>query len=328
MKILLTGATGFIGRYVLKFLIEGKQKVNVLVREPSKLLYKEDEHINVYKGDINNFDDVNNSMQSCDTVIHLAAFVSSSTDNADEFYKSNLQGTENLLKAALQNKVKKFVFTSSLSAHSSSNNDVLNEDSLINPDKYFSSYAETKGRAEDLIERYSKQGLSYIIIYPTRVFGIGPLTDANGAAKAISLYLKKRLPVLIDGGNQYACWAFVEDVAKGIISSALSDISNEKFILGGENKTLAEVYALSDRITNKKHFIINIKIKTALSIASIMELAAKLLRKKPLITREWLSFVLVSEKISCLKAMTQLDYQITPFNNALERTIGWIKSLE
>jgi nucleoside-diphosphate-sugar epimerase len=327
MKILLTGASGFIGRYVLKLLIENGHDINVLVRDPSKLICKNNRGIKVFKGNINDYDSVFKSMEDCVIVIHLAALVSSSAKYPSDFYRSNLQGTRNMLTAAEKNKTKKFIFTSSLSAHAFSHNAILNEDAIIKSEKYFSKYAETKGRAEELVMEYSKKGLSYIIIYPARVFGIGPLTDSNGASKALSLYLKNKLPFLIDHGNQYASWTFVEDAAKGIVSAALSSISNERFILGGENKTLDEVYRMADNITGKKHLKINLKSKTALSIASILEFKARLIKKQPLITREWLSFVLESQKVSSHKAETQLNYKITPFNQSLEKTIGWLNTL-
>jgi nucleoside-diphosphate-sugar epimerase len=327
MKILLTGGNGFIGGYVLRFLIEKELHVNVLVRDSSKLIKLNNYFINVYKGDINDCDSVNKAIEGCNIVIHLAAFVSSSIKNAD-FYKSNIQGTKNLLKAAEQNKVKRFIFASSLSAHSFQNHQIINENSLVDREKYFSQYAESKAKAEKLVEEYSKRGISYIIIYPTRVFGIGSLTDANGAAKAISLYLKNKLPFLIDHGQQFASWVYVEDVAKGIISAALSNISNERFILGGENRTLAEVYRMVDNISDKNHLKIILRFKTALFIASLLELLARITRKPPLITREWLSFVLESQKVSSRKAIEKLNYEITPLNKSLKITIGWLQSLQ
>lgn len=328
MKIMLTGGSGFIGSYVLRFLVEAGYHVNVLVRDPSKLSVNNNNLVKVLKGDINSIESVNKAIKGCDTVIHLAALVSSSAQNLSDFYESNLQGTKNILIAAEINNIKKFVFTSSLSAHSFLKQQIINEESLIDPEKYFSTYAETKSKAEKLVMEYSNRGISCIIIYPARIFGIGPLTDSNGAAKAISLYLKNRLPFLINRGEQYASWTFVEDAARGIISAAVSCLNNERFILGGENRTLSEVYKMADLITGKKHLKINLKSKTALSLASLLELKAKLTKSFPLITREWLAFVLESQKFSSEKAITKLNYKITPLYKALEKTIYWLKTLQ
>ncbi|MEJ2196574.1 MAG: NAD-dependent epimerase/dehydratase family protein, partial [Ignavibacteriaceae bacterium] len=223
--------------------------------------------------------------------------------------------------------MKKFIFVSSLAGHQFLQQPIINESCLTESEQYFSKYAESKAKAEKLVCEYSKSGLKYIIIYPTRVFGIGPLTDANGATKAIYLYLKNRLPFLIDGGEQFSSWAFVEDVARGIILAANSNMSNQRYILGGENKTLAYVYRLADKIYGKKHLKVYLKIKSALRLASVLEFNAKLMRKKPIITREWLSFVLDSYKISSEKAITELNYNITPIETALEKTINWLKTL-
>jgi nucleoside-diphosphate-sugar epimerase len=327
MRILLTGGSGLIGSYVLKFLLEAGQQVNVLVRDLSKLQNRNQTNLNVFTGNIIDSKSVDESIKDCDIVIHLAALVRATTENPSEFSSTNVNGALNLLKAAEKNKIKKFIFVSSLAGHEFLPHPIISESSLTEPMQYFSEYAESKGEAEKLVLEYSKSGLPYIIIYPTRVFGIGPLTDANGATKAINLYLKNRLPFLIDRGEQYSSWAFVEDVARGIILAANSNVFNQRYILGGENKTLVDVYRIADKISGKKHLKIYLKNKTALSLASVLELQAKLIRKKPIITREWLSFVLDSYKISSEKAIAELNYKITPIETALEKTITWLKSL-
>lgn len=236
----------------------------------------------------------------------------------------NYKGTENLLKAAKKNGVKKFIFTSSLSACTYVPLPVINEESLVRPEKCFSEYAETKANAKQLVKNYSDENLHYNIIYPTRVFGIGPLTDANGATKALALYLNNKLPFLIDKGNQYSSWVYVEDVAKGIVSCVSCNQINKRYILGGENKTLADIYKLADRISGKKHLKINLQSKTALHIASIIEESARLTGRHPLITTEWLKFLMQSQKLSSGKAITELNYNITPIEIALEKTIRWL----
>ncbi|MBE0572943.1 MAG: NAD-dependent epimerase/dehydratase family protein [Ignavibacteriaceae bacterium] len=327
MKIMLTGGTGFIGSYVLRFLLEDKHQVNVLVRNSIKLNIANHPSLKIFEGNLNNLNVINNSLSGCDVVIHLAARVSAATDNPEEYFSSNFVGTENLLMASKQNKVKKFVFTSSLSAHSIIPDSLVSEESLRKPEKYFSKYAETKGKAEDLVINYGNKGLPYIIIYPQRMFGIGPLNDANGATKALRLYLKNKLPFLIDSGNQFASWSFVDDVASGIVSAATKDIFNQRYILGGENETLANVYKMADEICSKTHLKIKLKRSTALSLISMIVFASKLLGKNPIITKEWLNYVLESQKISSEKAMRELNYKITPLNTALKKTVNWLKTL-
>lgn len=85
MKVLLTGATGFIGSYVLSLLIRKDYKVNVIVRNPSKLNLTSNPYLNVFKGDITRPDDVKKAIDGCETVIHLAALVQSTAKNPEEF---------------------------------------------------------------------------------------------------------------------------------------------------------------------------------------------------------------------------------------------------
>lgn len=327
MKIMLTGGTGFIGSYVLRFLLEAGFKVNAHVRDSSKLALKNHSALRIFEGDINDLKTVNDSLSDCDVAIHLAALVRTKANNPNEFIETNYKGTENLLLASKQNGVKKFVFTSSLSAHSVIPSSFVTEESLRKPEKYFSEYAETKGKAEELVVNFGSNGLPYVIIYPQRLFGIGPLTDANGATKALRLYMKNKLPFLINSGNQFASWAFVEDVARGIISAAIKNVYNQKYIIGGENKTLSDVYKMADKISGKEHLKINLKSSRALSLASVIEKLAKFLRKNPFITREWLNYILDSQRVSSQKAIIELNYKITPLETALEKTINWLKIL-
>lgn len=327
MKILLTGGSGFIGRYVLSHLLEDGHDVNALLRDPSKLINQKHTNLRVIQGDLKDLYSVNESTKECEIVIHLAALVSVNEETPSEFIDTNWKGTLNLLAAAKKTKVKKFIFCSSLAAHQFLDHSPINEKSLVDPIKYFNKYAESKAKAEKLVVEYSKLGLPYIIIYPSRVFGIGPLNDCNGATNAIYLYLQNKLPFLIDKGNQYSCWAFVEDVAKGIVSAATSNVINTEYILGGENSTLAHVYKRADEISGKKHLKIFLSNKTALTFAFILERIAKLTGTKPVITREWLGFVLESYKLSSEKAITELNYKITPIETALNKTINWLLAI-
>lgn len=327
MRILLTGASGLIGSYVLQYLLQQNINTNILVRDPAKFNSHISTDLNIYEGNVIDYETVQQAIKDCDIVIHLAAYISAAEDNPAEFEKTNVDGTKNLLKAAVENNVEKFIFSSSLAAHQYLQHSIINEESLIYPEKYFSKYAETKAKAERLVIKYSKYGLPYVIIFPTRVFGIGPLTDANGATKAVYLYLKNRLPFLIDGGEQYSNWSFVEDVAKGIILTATTNVTNQLYILGGENKTLVDVYRIADRLSGKNHFKLSIKSKSAMIVTSGIEQFARLTNTKPLVTKEWLGYLLESYKISSGKAVAELNYAITPFDNALSKTISWIKSL-
>ena len=327
MKIMLTGGTGFIGSYVLRFLLEDGHQVNALARNSFKLNIANYPSLKIFEGNLNNLNVINSSLSGCDVIIHLAAKVSATTGKPEEYFSSNFRGTKNLLMASKQNKVKKFVFTSSLSAHSIIPDSLVSEESLRKPEKYFSKYAETKGKAEELVINYGKEGLRYIIIYPQRMFGIGPFNDANGATKALWLYLKNKLPFLIDSGNQFASWSFVEDVARGIVSAATKEIFNQKYILGGENETLANVYKIADEISGKPHLKINLRSSAGLSLVSLIERLAKRLGKNPIITKEWLNYVLESQKVYSEKAIRELNYKITPLNIALEKTVNWLISL-
>ena len=325
MRVFLTGGQGFIGSYVLKYLLEAGTKVNLLLREPR--ISGTNDQVRIIKGNITESEVVKRGLEGCEVVIHLAALVQSDSADRHEFNEANLNGTQNMLQAAAELNIKKFVFTSSLSAYCFAAGDPVNETHLIKPCGYFSAYAESKAKAEELVIEQCRDRMAHIILYPARVFGIGPLRDSNAAVKALRLYLKNRLPFIIDNGDQYSSWAFVEDVAAGIVSAALGDRVNERYILGGENKTLTQVYDMADYITGKRHLRIRVKMETALKLASVLKFQSELRGKKPLVTPEWLTFVMESRMISSSKAISGINYKVTPFREAIEKTVNWLVAL-
>ncbi len=324
MNVLLTGATGFIGSYVLRLLLEKKIQVSLIVRNAAKLNRVRTKHLQVFRGSITDKSTVDTAVRGCDSIVHLAALVRSSSDYPSEFFDVNVTGTVNLLESAAQHRVKKFIFTSSLAAHEIKKRELIDEECILKAKNYFSDYAESKAIAEEEVIKHGEKGMAYIILYPQRLFGIGPLNDANGATKAISLYLRNRLPFLIEGGKQYSSWSFVEDVAGGIVSSLETNTANDEFILGGENKTLLDVFKLADQITGKKHLRLNVSKRLALSIAGLIEFQSKIFKNKPLINRKWLNYVVESYQHSSQKAIEKIGYKITPFERALSNTVNWL----
>lgn len=326
MKILLTGASGFIGSYVLPLLLIEGYEVTALKRDSSRKILKDHSGLKIIEGDIKKSEDIYRAVEGCETVIHLAALVQSTSKEPGAFYRTNYEGTENLLIASKKAGVRRFIYSSSLSACTYVPMPIINEESLVRPEKCFCEYAETKAMAEMMVKDFSDNQMHHIIIYPARVFGVGPLTDANGATKALSLYIKNKLPFMIDRGEQYSSWSFVEDIAKGIVSAVSCCKMNQSYILGGENRTLAQVYNIADRISGKNHLRININSKTALRLASLIETTTRLTGRHPLITRDWLEFLMKSQKLSSRKAVEDLNYSITPIEIALQKTIGWLKN--
>jgi nucleoside-diphosphate-sugar epimerase len=314
--VLLTGASGFIGCNVLKLLLsEPDLNIRALVRTSSENL----SHRSIMIGDIRERETVRKAVQGVDVAIHLAAFARMWSRDPQEFEQINVEGTRNVLEATQESGVGRVVFASSMSIFQSSS-EIHTEANLKYRGKQLTPYSVSKMKAEMLIDSARQRGLDVVTVYPTRVFGPGPLTDANAATVALLRYRRGLLP-LIEYGNQISNWAFVRDVAAGIVEAAYVGKENNSYILGGENRTLADVLKILLRIEGTGFQTMNISRNVAMRIALIEQFRAKLFHTRPYVTPEWLEMVLESSCCDITKAVNDLHYRVTPIGNALRQTM-------
>ena len=173
-RILITGATGFIGKKVATRLLDEGERVRVLVRDPENLERSIRERADIVVGDLSRPEDPWRAANGMDVVLHLAALAKAWGPPSD-FWSVNVRGVGHLLRAAHETGVRTFVHTSTvlgLPPHQPAG--VNGAGARLTP------YEETKRASEDLIRAYSGSTMSTVIVRPTRVYGPGPLTDANG----------------------------------------------------------------------------------------------------------------------------------------------------
>lgn len=173
MKVLVTGATGFLGRHIVKkFADEGAEMVTV-IRPTSKTDHLKKYPIEFILGDVQNEESLKKAMKGVDVVVHAAADIVGSWD---DFHGANVQSTKWLLEMSLKNKVKRFVFISTIDVYDHAkarNGTVLTEESPKDP-KPSNFYSQAKIEAENWVEEYyQKYNLPTVILRPGCIFGIG-----------------------------------------------------------------------------------------------------------------------------------------------------------
>lgn len=323
-RVLVTGGTGFIGARVVRELLG----TGVRVRSLSHALRPQGMNRAVGHeitcGDIRDPATVKRAMKGITHIAHLAARVAAHEKDPSLLYDVNVEGTRSLLMAGLKEGVVRFVHISSLSAIEFRGKGILDERSIVPRTANLSDYGRTKMIAEQEVLKAWESGLDTIILYPTRVFGIGRLVDSNAATRILDLHLHGKMPVLPGMGKDYANWSYVEDAARGVARALFLGHPGRRYILGGENATLKEYFTLADHLAGKDRMMIPIPHGLGRMLASAEEGWAQMTDRHPRVTRCWYKSVFENVRLSSRRAMDDLGYCITPLKDALAQVVPWL----
>lgn len=326
MRVLVTGATGFIGSRLIEALTGFGYEVNVLVRSPDKLAVRHPENLTIHQGDVLNIEKINQAMKNCNAVFHLAAFAGIWSADKMLPYIINVTGTKNILDAAVHNQVPKVIFTSSAGTLSPSINTELVDENTPLPHTYHTDYEQSKLQAEHLCLEYNARGLDVIIVNPTRVFGPGPLNKSNSVTILIKNYLKGQWRFLPGNGESIGNYAFIDDVVKGHILAMQLGKPGEKYVLGGTNASYNEFFKSLAETSGKSYRLFHLPFSLISAFSEAELFLAKTIGKKPIITPPWANRYRENRLVSSQKAVEHLGYQVTPLPEAFENTIGWLGS--
>ncbi len=239
MKILITGANGLVGTYLIRELLGTGEQLVGLYRSslPANLSTDEINQVEWVKGDILDVSLLSDLMAQCDKVYHCAGLVSFNPKMASQLMKINVEGTANVVNAALENGVKKLVHVSSVAAIGRKrNNQTVTEETKWDDASNPSVYGESKYLGELEVWRGHAEGLDVAIVNPVIILGVGDWSHGSSATFRSAF---NEFPWYTDGISGFVDAA---DVAKVMVALMKSDISGERFILSAENKSYREVF--------------------------------------------------------------------------------------
>jgi dihydroflavonol-4-reductase len=251
MRVFVTGGTGFIGGQVVRRLRERGDEVRALVRSPDKGQALADLGCELVSGTLSNKDAIGAGMQGCEAAIHGAAVYEVGIPESEHraMYEANVIGTENVLRAALEAKLPKVVYISTVGAFGNTKGQVVDE-SYEHPGTSFTSYyEETKLEAHRLAKRLiAEEGLSCVIVQPGGVYGP---QDHSAIGQQMNQFLAGRMPLIAfpDLGFNMV---HVDDVAAGVLLALDKGKSGEAYVLGGQITTMRELIQTLARVAGKK----------------------------------------------------------------------------
>jgi dihydroflavonol-4-reductase len=250
MKVFLTGGTGFIGGEVVRQLRERGDEVVCLVRNPAKAAKLTELGCELASGDLGDEAAIRQGMEGCDAVVHAAAVyeVGIPASQRPAMREANVGGTERVLGAALEAKIPKVVYVSTVGVFGNTHGKVVDE-AYEHPAKDFTSaYEETKWEAHQVAKRLIGEGLPCVIVQPGGVYGPG---DTSQVADLMEQFFAGKLP-LLPFPEFGICMSHVADVAAGILLALDKAPAGGTYVISGPVTKMREVIETVARVSGRK----------------------------------------------------------------------------
>jgi dihydroflavonol-4-reductase len=284
IKILVTGGTGFLGSYIIKELVEKNFMVRAIRRSnkfPSYISKEIFDKVDWVDGDILDVISLEEAMEGIDTIIHAAAVISFAKQDREQMYRVNVEGTANIVNMALEKNVRRLIHISSVAALGrTTTGGSVNEEKKWEESKVNTHYAKSKYKGELEVWRGISEGLHGVILNPSTILGYG---DWNNSSCAIFKNIYEEFKWYTPGINGFVD---VQDVARVVVSMLDNDISEQRFVVNGDNWAFKKLMdTIAENLGKKKPSKQTTPL--LLNIAWRMErLKSFFTGKKPLLTQE------------------------------------------
>lgn len=253
MRVLVTGANGLLGTHVIQQLLEKGYAVNGLLRNKDKFLLPEYINLELIEGDLRNQTIVNKAVKGCDAIIHCAAITAQNLIHYNDYYETNVLGTEMILIVAIESNIKRIVYVSSANTLGHGSKEVPGNEQ--NPArKPFTNllYAKSKREAEKLLLSASDR-IDVVVVNPS--FLIGAYDSGYGSGRIIKMGYGKRIIFIPPGGKNFVN---ASDAAHGIIAALEKGSNTANYLLTGENLTYASFFTKLAAMQSKKSLLITL----------------------------------------------------------------------
>jgi nucleoside-diphosphate-sugar epimerase len=315
-RVFLTGASGFLGAHVLHELRAIGCTVSALSRRPESdaaILAAGAQPVRATLADI---DALRAAMADCEAVFHVAADTSLWRRQATAQTACNVEGTNNMLRAAEANGVQAFMHTSSVSAYSHLVRDPITEASVQRGGESWVNYERSKYLGEQAVRGSS---LPWIVFNPTHILGPG---DRHNWARLILLVDRQQLPGIPPG---IGAFADVRQVARAQVRAWQRQRFGERYLLGGEHASFVDFVHRIGAAQGKRtprHATPGWLLR---AVAQLYAGRARLSGKEPQVTPEGAALTSHKLRVDSSKARRELDYIETPLDVLLADTLAWMR---
>jgi len=318
---LVTGATGFVGANLTRLLIEKEFRVRCLARKGSDRRNLGGLDVEIVEGDLRDPGSLDSACAGTRFVFHVAADYRIWVPDPSAMYASNIQGTENILKAAGKAGAERIVHCSSVAAikppkegHPSDEGSLYTDESQI-----IGAYKKSKWLSERTAMRLAGEGLPIVIVNPSAP--IGPFDiKPTPTGKILVDFLNGRMPSYIDTGLNII---HVRDAAMGHYLAALKGKVGERYILGGENLTLEEILRMLSGLTGLPAPRFKTPYAVAWAVGAVDTVRLRLFGGEPIAPLDAVRMAKHKMFYDPAKAVRELGLPRTPAREALRDAAEW-----
>lgn len=315
---LVTGASGFIGWHVARLLVERGYRVRALVRAASRVPELD---VEIVGGDLCAPGSLESAAAGCGIVFHVAADYRLWARDPGELYRSNADGTRNLLTAARKAGAERVVYTSTVGCIGVPDGGLGDESRPVELADMVGAYKRSKFLAEKIALDFAASGFPVVIVNPTAPVGDHDFKPTP-TGRIIADYLRGAMPAFVDTGLNLVD---VRDTAEGHLLALQSGQCGERYILGCENLTLQQIFGKLESISGKPAPSVRIPYALAWAAGAGSSLWARMTGSEPRVPLDGVRMSRKKMFVTHEKAARELGFRPGPVDAALKRAVDWFK---
>jgi dihydroflavonol-4-reductase len=316
---LVTGASGFLGWHVARMLLERGRPVRALVRTGSRVA---ELGVEIVTGDLRDADSLERAVAGCELVFHVAADYRLWAKDPRDLYRSNVDGTRNLLAAARRAGVERVVYTSTVGCIGIPHGGIGDETTPVTLDDMAGDYKRSKFLAEQVALEFARDGFPVVIVNPTAPIGDHDVKPTP-TGKIVVDFLNGDMPAFIDTGLNVVD---VRDTAAGHVLACEKGRIGERYILGSENLTLAQILQKLAAITGRKAPTMRLPYAIAYCAGACSTAWAGLTGTPPRVPLDAVRMARKKMWVTHEKAGRELGFAPGPADEALRRAVEWFRA--
>lgn len=321
--ILVTGATGFLGRNLCEYLTQQGYRLRALARPASDVAFLEQLGVEIAPGDVTDAGSVRAAMQSCQYVVHAAAYFRL-WGPPEPFVKTNVSGTRNVLQAALAANVKKFIHISTIIVVGPQKPGVVITEATPRRPYPSDNYAKTKSKGECLALEYFKRGLPVVILR------LGALYGPYGHYAFNRIFFEEFLHnwrVEVHHGRHIIFPCYVQDAAQAIESALHQGQVGEIYNVSNQSISHREANTIISCLAGRSNWRLNVPRWLMLQFVKLLELIAYFTKREPFYPKNLEPYVFYDWVVNSTKARQELSFNPSTFTEGAQHTLEWYRSI-